>query len=189
MAQASDNGRDATPEDWLRIGKIVGCHGLKGHLKVRPADPEPDWLNHLKTVRWQNAGGLTKDLAVASARLKERLVMMTFDGLPDRTAAEPLVGGLLMARRSDLPAPAEGVFYAQDLMGMTVVDDAGETVRGTVRDLLSSAGQDFLEVLPQAVAPDGKNDPVLIPMNEHFIVRVDGQSRQVRLKTLTGFWP
>lgn len=130
----------------LRIGKVVGCHGLKGELKIRPADDDPDWVEVLDQLDLLHPKTGRKAFNILQLSLKDRLVYAKLEGLPDRTAAEVWIGAEVQALTSDLPEAEAGAYRVDELVGLTVVDRQTGQVQGRVQDVLSSTGTDFLEI-------------------------------------------
>ena len=62
-----------------------------------------------------------------------------------RVARELPRGAELAVRRDELPPPAEGEYYAVDLVGLEVADEAGSLL-GRVRDVLPGIANDVLEL-------------------------------------------
>ncbi len=78
--------------------------------------------------------------------LKDDMLVVAFEGLTDRTAAERLTRTRLYVDRSALPEPDdEDEFYHADLLGLTVETAAGETV-GTIVAVPNFGSDDLLEV-------------------------------------------
>ena len=63
----------------LRIGKVVGAHGLQGALKIRPTSTEPDWLGHLSHVFLVRPDHSQQEYAVRQARLSGNADAETVD--------------------------------------------------------------------------------------------------------------
>ena len=87
-----------------------------------------------------------KSRTVASSRPHQGRLLVRFDGVSDRTAAELLRGALLEAPAADVSD--EDTYYAHELVGMAVVDAGGRDL-GSVSALIElpeSAGYDLLEV-------------------------------------------
>ncbi len=174
-----------TPENTeklVRLGKIVGFQGLQGAVKVRLSDDEPDWLDSLKTVTLKTPRQ-TFVLTIRRARLKgPRQGIIEFEGYPDRTRAEKeLAEGELFAPLSCLPEPAEGEYWADDLIGMAVIDASGGQELGRVKDLLSSTGGDYLEI-----SVDG-GETVLIPFIDEFFPVVEPENKRLTVARLEDF--
>lgn len=166
----------------VRIGKIVGCHGVRGDLKVRPAS-DSDWVGALRETTLKQ--GKTPDGQPYKIKKTWRhgpLILMHLEGIDSRNAAEPLVGSILYANRDDLPAPSEDEFWADDVIGLTVVDAETGRKRGVVKDLLSSGGQDYLEIQLEE-----SEQTVVIPFLERFFPVVDLEAGQVTIDLLSDF--
>jgi 16S rRNA processing protein RimM len=175
----------ATPErkDCLKIGKIVGFHGLKGDAKVRPADRDADWAENLKSVVIFDAKtGESKFLTISHCKLNGPHVLLRFTDYPDRTAAEPLMGLELYALACELPKPESNQFYANDLIGLQVFTPTGSQPCGVVHDMVSSTGSDFLELKLF------ENDQlIVVPFQQHFFPVVDLQAKRLTLDVPPGF--
>ncbi len=168
-----------TQDKLVRIGKIVGCHGLKGEVKVRPASDDPTWVGAIGEVFLQP--GL-KSLPIQRATRKDRMVYLVFQGLSTRNDVEPLVGRELFAPLEVLPEPEENEYWVDDMLGLAVMDESGK-VLGTVKDVLSSGGMEYLEIV---LSENSKTH--LIPFIDHFFPTVDMEKRQVVVANLEGFW-
>ena len=84
------------------------------------------------------------DLRVHAGRL-----IIAFEGVEDREAAEALRGTVLTLPRADVPLD-EDAFWAGDLLGREVVDDVGALV-GVVEGTLDGPAHDYLVL----ARPDG----------------------------------
>ena len=169
-------------DEQVRIGKIVGCHGIRGDLKVRPAS-DPDWVDELDEIGLQ----MGKSQTLQSYRIKKawthgQLVLMHLEGVDTRNAAELLVNATLFAKREDLPAPQEGEFWVDQLIGLNVIDVQTGRKRGIIKDLLSSSGQDYLEI-----QLEDSDQTAIIPFLDHFFPQVDLEKQQVTVDLLGDF--
>ena len=89
-------------------------------------------------------------------------------GVRDRAAAERLVNVKLYVPRDRLPEPVEDdEFYHADLIGLTVVDRAGERL-GTVVAIHNFGAGDLIEVQPDA---GGKTE--LVRFDDTHVLAVD----------------
>jgi len=79
--------------------------------------------------------------SVGSGRGKE--LRLGFRDIDDRFAAEALVGREMLVEASMLPVLDEGEFYAYQLVGCRIEDEAGRPV-GTVRSIWSTGAPDVL---------------------------------------------
>ena len=108
---------------FLENGKIVTTHGVMGEVKVYPWCDTPDFLTGFSTLYFHKG----KDpVAVQQARVHKNMVLLKLQGTDTLEAAQALRNQILYADRADMPL-AEGEYFIQDLIGLTVVDaDTGE---------------------------------------------------------------
>lgn len=167
----------------VRIGKIVGCHGVRGDVKVRPASDDAEWAETVRQLLLKNPKtGEEKSVTIQTIRHQGPLVIIRLEGLDNRTAVEPLVGATLYADVSALPKPDEDEFWVDDLIGLTVIDVETGRVRGKVKDLLSSAGSDFLEI-----QLGDSEQTVVIPFINKFFPEVSLSNGTVSIDLLSDF--
>lgn len=170
-------------EQLVRIGKIIGCHGLRGELKVRPASEDAEWAESIKTLVLQNPKNAEKmQVTVVSTRFQGPLVVIKLREYADRTAAEALIGFTLYTDSAILSPPVDGEFWVDDLIGLTVIDAKTGRKRGVVKDLLSSTGSDFLEI-----QIDESPQTVVIPFIDQFFPTVDTANRTITVDLLSDF--
>jgi len=185
MTQEQQASQQSLPQksECLKIGKIVGFHGLKGDAKVRPSDPNADWSDSLKQIFVFDAKtGQAKRLEICNSKHNGPHVLLRFNGYADRTQAEPLMGLELYALATDLPKPDGDQYYASDLIGLDVYIPEMAEPLGVVNDIVSSTGSDFLEIRVTA-----SNEMILVPFLAHFFPLVDLAEKRITLDMPPGF--
>ncbi|MCC5950349.1 MAG: 16S rRNA processing protein RimM [Nitriliruptoraceae bacterium] len=149
------------------IGRIVKPHGIRGELAV---DPLSDVSGRFDTGTEVVVG--TTPRVIASARAHQGRVLVTFEGIGDRTAAELLRGQVLRAAPVDIEDSEH--YFAHELVGLSVRAEDGREL-GTVSALIElppAAGYDLLEV----TRADGSS--WLLPdVDEHVEVVVDADEQ------------
>jgi len=105
------------------------------------------------------------------------IVVGTAEGLDDRNGAEALRGARVFVSRSAFPTPDDGEFYWIDLIGLDVVNPAGEAL-GKVIDLMDTGPH---SVLRCEVAGETPADTVerLIPFVDAYIVSVSLADKRI----------
>jgi 16S rRNA processing protein RimM len=125
------------------LGRVVAPYGVKGWVKVHPFGDDPAawrempnwWLGHVE----QGQDWFT--LSLKELRAHGKGLVAKFEGIDDRTAAENLTGLFFGAPREALPETRADEFYWGDLVGLSVVNEAGEAL-GKVDSLIEAgAGQ------------------------------------------------
>jgi len=145
----------------VALAAVAGAHGVKGELRLKLfADSVESLARHSHLY----VGG--RELALRHVQDGGKTAIARFEGISDRSAAEALRGSLVEIDRDKLPPLQEGEYYHADLIGLTCVDQSGNTL-GVVAAVENFGAGDLLEV----ERPDGKRS--LIPFREP-IARQDG---------------
>jgi 16S rRNA processing protein RimM len=149
----------------LVVGRIGRPHGVRGDVtvEVRTDDPE------LRFVAGKPIATDPADrgpLVVTGRRWHKGVLLLTFEGVADRDAAEELRGTMLVIDSSEVtPSDDPDEFHDHQLIGLSVQTVAGEPV-GEVEDVLHH-GQDLL-----VVRRKGQED-ALIPFVRELVPEVD----------------
>jgi len=125
---------------------VIGApHGVRGELRVKPYTGDPQALGDYGTLF--DAQGRAFD--VIDIRPAKNVVVVTFEQVPDRTAAEALNGVELFIDRSQLPDEEleEDEFFVADLVGLAAHDAAGAKI-GEIVAVHDFGAGDLLEVAP-----------------------------------------
>lgn len=159
------------------VGRVGRAHGIRGELTIEPRTDEPD-RRFTPGAVLRNEDG-TRRLTVASARWHSGRLLVRFDEVADRTAAENCRGIVLFADVAADERPAgEGEFWDRDLLGLTVLTAQGDT-GGEVRRI-QHGPQDLLVVR----TPGGEER--LIPFVEALVPTIDLEARTLTLADVTG---
>ena len=157
----------------LVCGKIVNTHGLRGEVKALYYTDSLDFFAKVKTI--YPAGG--QALPLSGYRPSRGAVLLRFRGVDTVEAAEALVGKEISVKREELPPLPEGRYYIADILGMTVVTDAGR-VLGKVVDVFKTGANDVYTVR-------GEKE-YLIPVIDEVVRATDLTARQITIKPLKG---
>jgi 16S rRNA processing protein RimM len=148
------------------VGRIGRPHGLRGEVTVQVTTDDPDERFASGAVLGTDPAG-RGPLTVVSMRRSGPVLVLGFDGVADRNAAEALRGTSLTLDASLLPVPDDpDEFYDHQLVGLTVVDQAG-TVLGTVTEVWHPPAAPVLAVN----RPDGSQE--LVPFVSAIVPTVD----------------
>ncbi|MDX9708287.1 MAG: ribosome maturation factor RimM [Trichloromonas sp.] len=151
--------------EWFAVGAIVGVHGLRGDLKVRPLTADSDALTYASRLLLVDRKG--HELPVVPLRVAPHKgnLLLRLRGMEHIDAVEGLVGREVRMRYEDLPELADDEYYWHQLQGLRVVDRRrGEL--GRLDDLLATGGHDLYVV-------NGRFGEVLIPAVGRFVLDVD----------------
>ncbi len=154
---------EATEQEWLLIGKIVGAHGLNGHVKVFAESDFPKRFTKAGDRWLQKPNGEPEKVRITSGRFLDgkNQYLVKLEGVDYRDQAEDLRQAQLMVPASDRLALEPGEFHVSDLIGSTVIIQSDQSVLGTVTDVFTT-GHDMLEVL---LADQGVVEGITEPVN------------------------
>ncbi|MFI0432865.1 MAG: ribosome maturation factor RimM [Candidatus Nanopelagicales bacterium] len=154
------------------VGRFGRAHGLRGEIavEVRTDVPEvrfaPGAVLHCCPSAEQP---MHKDrhVTLEGARVHGGRLLVSLEGLLDRTAVEPLTGLFLFADAPlDESTGDDDEFFDRQLIGLQVVDADGGHL-GRVAEVAHLPGQDLL------VVSDGEASEFLVPFVGEIVVSVD----------------
>jgi len=165
------SARSDSGPDLILAGRITGCHGIRGYLKIELTGDSRQRAEHFHEVfvgvKPENAVMHT----VEDVRIDDRRVLVKLATVDDRTLAETLRGRLLFVRASEAAPPPEGGYYIHDLIGSEVRTAEGEIV-GRLEDVVETPAQHLWVV----AAGDRRHH---IPAVKEFIVSVNVAQKEI----------
>ncbi|MFB8088917.1 ribosome maturation factor RimM [Streptomyces sp. col6] len=150
----------------LVVARIGRAHGIKGEVTVEVRTDEPELRlapGAVLATEPATAGPLT----IETGRVHSGRLLLRFEGVKDRTAAEALRNTLLIADvdPAELPEDPEE-FYDHQLMDLDVVLADGTEI-GRITEITHLPSQDLFIV----ERPDGSE--VMIPFVEEIVTEID----------------
>ncbi len=125
------------------IAEIGAAHGVRGDVRVKAYTADPEAIGDYGPLSDEKG----RTYPIRSMRpLKGDMLVVAFEGVGDRTAAEALNRTRLYVDRSAMPEPEdEDEFYHADLVGLSVETVGGERI-GTVVAVPNFGADDLVEV-------------------------------------------
>jgi len=160
------------------VARLGRPQGLRGEVTVEVRTDEPELrlaVGAVLKTRSADLGdppeGVPAVLTVASSRLQNGRLMLGFDGVPDRTAAEGLRDVLLAVDVDPAVRPEDPEeYYDHQLVGLLARTLDGADL-GAVADVLHLPSQDVL------VVRDAAGREILVPFVEAIVPTVDLAAR------------
>ncbi|MFD8744910.1 ribosome maturation factor RimM [Streptomyces sp. NPDC059616] len=156
----------------LVVARIGRAHGIKGEVTVEVRTDEPELrLGPGAVLATEPAGA--GPLTIETGRVHSGRLLLRFEGVRDRTAAEALRNTLLIAEvdPAELPEDPEE-FYDHQLMDLDVVLADGTEI-GRITEITHLPSQDLFIV----ERPDGSE--VMIPFVEEIVTEIDLAEQRV----------
>ena len=158
----------ADQSDPVTIGTVVGTHGVRGTVRVKPTGTG----EHLREGVSPVIAGARR--AIKHSRPTPTGFLLDLKGVDDRRAAAALGGEDLLLDRAELDSPEEGEFYVGDLVGLMALDEAGERL-GEVAETFETAAHEVLVVRAEG-------GDILVPFTMEHVPDVDPGSGRITVR-------
>jgi len=153
----------------LNVGRIGKAHGILGEATIEVRTDEAEDRFAIGAVLESESHG---NLTVASARVHNGILLLSFEGIEDRNAIEMLRNELLYADVDiDAPGVDEDDYHVLQLIGCKAFLVDGDEF-GEVSEVLNLPGQDVL------VIRSGSTE-TLIPFVRQLVPIVDIKARRM----------
>jgi 16S rRNA processing protein RimM len=162
-------------EPTVNVGKVTRSHGVSGEVTVLPYTDNPERFADGATVFME--GG--RALVVRSSRSHGGRLLVTFEGVADRTAADELRDMTLVVPESWLPELPEGEWWPHQLEGCEVLTASGRSL-GTLTEVIPNPANDLW------VARDAAGAETLVPALRDLLIDVDVEHKRVTVRDVPG---
>jgi 16S rRNA processing protein RimM len=153
-----------TEADYVSVGKIGSTYGVQGWVKILSFTESI--TNILDYTPWYLEDGKSwQRIDVTDSRIHGKGIIVKFAGYDSPEHSRSLAGKTIAVARAELPRLEEGSYYWNDLKGLTVIDQHGETL-GEVIYLLATGANDVLVV-------KGKKEHAIPYILDDVITRID----------------
>ena len=153
----------------LNVGRIGKAHGILGEATIEVRTDEAEDRFAIGAVLETESHG---NLTVASARVHNGILLLSFDGIEDRNAIEGLRNELLYADVDiDAPGLDEDDYHVLQLIGCKAYLVDGDEF-GEVTEVLNLPGQDVLVIKTESAE-------TLIPFVRQLVPIVDIKARRM----------
>ena len=158
-------------QQYIEAGRIVNTHGVAGEVKIEVWLDSPAFLRRFPRIF---VGGVEKKLL--GGRAQKNFLIAKLEGVDDVNAAMALKEKTITVDRGDVRLP-KGSFFLQDILGASVVDEAGREI-GKLADVLERPAQNIYVV-------QGEQEH-LIPAVPEFILKTDADAGIITVHLIEG---
>ena len=165
-------------KEYIEIGQIVGTHGIKGFIKVKPLTDDITRFSKLKTVYIFVKKELI-EFEIQQVKYNKNMVLIKLKNIDKIEEAQIYRNFYLKVHRKDAIKLPENSYFIVDLLECEVYTEDAELL-GKVEDVFSTGSNDVYVV---------KNDlgkQVLLPVIKEVIKEVDLQNRKIVVKLMEG---
>lgn len=158
-------------EDCFYLGKIAKKFSFKGEVLVYLDTDEPELYENLESVFVECGKHLVPFFIENSSLHKNDFLRVRFEDVNSEAEADEIVGNAIYLPLNMLPKLSGNKFYFHEVIGFQVEDKRLGNV-GIIQSINDSTAQPLFEVLK------GKAE-ILIPMIDHFLVKIDRDNKKV----------
>ncbi|MCL1623300.1 ribosome maturation factor RimM [Moraxella sp. Tifton1] len=164
------DGADMPPVDELiKIATLKKPYGIKGWLWVfSETDNRADIFE--MSPWWMKTATGFKSLTLKQWREQGSGLVASFVEIADRNVAETMNGTTIWVHKDSLPALDDNEYYWSDLMGLTVINEAGENL-GVIKEMFETGAHEIISV--KATKDSIDDEDRLIPWHPDIVLNVD----------------
>ena len=162
--QSHSTGSPAPGEPvFVIVGQLRKPHGVHGEILMETLTDFPQRLRAGKTIY---VGDRYEAMVIKTRRAVEKGLLLTFDGFTDCDQAALLTNKGVFVRTDSLPRLPDGEYYHHQLIGLSVIDQAGEKL-GQVIEIIETGANDVY------VVRSSESKEVLLPAIPSVIIKID----------------
>lgn len=155
---------------YIRIGKIVNTHGIKGELRILSDFRYKDKI-FVPNFKFY-VGKAKKEFIVNSYRFHKVFDMVTFKGFNNINDVEYLKGDYVFINEEDLKLP-EGEFLSSNLIGFKMY--IGDKLVGEITEIINAPANEVIRC-----------GDVLVPYVKEFINKIDKENKTIYINDVRG---
>lgn len=157
----------------LATGRVSGCHGLRGYLKVVSFSGATEHFLRLRQLTLR-LGGRERRFAVEDVKVHGTGLLLKLAGVDAPEEGSRLRGAEIWVDRSEASALGEGEYYVADLCRCRVFQRGAEL--GRVAAVSEGNAAEFLEV----ERPSGGR--IIVPLSDRFVGEIDVEAGRIELR-------
>jgi 16S rRNA processing protein RimM len=148
------------------VARIGAAHGIRGEVRVKAFTQNPIDVASYTPLASADGRVFAIKAARPAAGGSPDMLVVQFDGIFTRNAAEALNGIELFVPRERLGATETDEYFHADLIGLEAVTTAGQAL-GTVIRVENYGAGDLLEIAPR------RGETLLVPFTKAIVTEVD----------------
>lgn len=158
-------------EDCFYLGKIAKKFSFKGEVLIYLDTDEPELYENMESVFVEFNNNLVPFFIENSSLHKNDFLRVRFEDVSSEEEADRLLGCPIYLPLKMLPKLTGNKFYFHEVIGFEI-EDQRLGVFGKIVAVNDSSAQTLFEVLNGDIE-------ILIPMIDHFLVKIDRENKKV----------
>ena len=162
-------------KDYIKVGKIVNTHGVKGYIKCIPLTDDLERFEELEYV-YTEKDNIKR--TIDDVWYQKGLVCLKLKDIDDMNKAESFKDTYISIVEDQLRVLPENSYYLFDLEGMDVYSNNGDYI-GKISEVYQTGANDVYEV------KNNKNS-YLIPAIKDVVKSVNVQDKKMIINVIEG---
>lgn len=176
-------------EDFISIGKVSGCTGIKGVLKITPITDYPERFLKLKRIylfdeRKSLFALNPKDefeFRIEKCEVTPTQITMKLEGINSREEAGEFVNFEILIPEAERIRLPQGKYFHYEIIGFDVY--SSNELIGKLIKVDNYGAHDLLNIQ----SPEGKE--ILIPYRDEFVKKIDADEKRIDVELIEGMLP
>jgi 16S rRNA processing protein RimM len=165
-------------EDCFYLGKIAKKFSYKGEVLIWLDTDEPGLYENMESVFVEFNNHLVPFFIESSSLHKGDFLRARFEDIDSEEEADKIMNCAVYLPLTALPKLEGNKFYFHEVIGFDA-EDQRLGVIGKIVSINDSSAQPLFEILKGDIE-------ILVPMIDHFIVKIDRENKKVVLNTPEG---
>lgn len=165
-------------QELIKVGRIVGTHGLKGTFKVESMTDFPERFKTAQKLKI-GQGPAARELTLETCNMHRGQLLMKFKEIETVEEAVKFRDKFISVTSDELYPLPDGSYYQFQLIGMRV-DDLEKGYLGELIDILETGANDVYVIKSDVYGE------ILIPAIKKVIREVDLTNKCMRVQLLPG---
>lgn len=168
-------------QKYLRVGKIINTHGLKGEIKVEVYTDFPNERFAVNNSLYVGLteGGVMTEIIVTDVWSHKQFYILKFKNYNNIDQVQQFLNQYIWISSEEQHELEENAYYYNQIIGCNVETVTGESI-GTVTDIMETGANDVW-VIKRLGQPS-----LLIPYIEDVVVNVDCDQKKILINPLAG---
>ncbi len=162
-------------KDYIKVGKIVNTHGVKGCIKCVPFTDDLERFDDLEYVYTEKDDIKRK---IKDVWYRKGTVYLTLENIDDMNTAETFKNTYISIFEDQLRELPEDTYYLFELEGMKVYSLEGEYI-GEISEIYQPGANDVYEI-------KNNNKTYLIPAVKEIVKEVNMKDRKIIINVIEG---
>lgn len=161
--------------DYIKVGKIVNTHGIKGYVKCIPMTDDLERFEELEYIYTEKDH---EKRIIKDVRYQKGMVYLKLENIDDMNTAETFKDTYISILEDQLRVLPEDSYFLFDLEGMDVYSTEGVYI-GKIKEIYQTGANDVYEI-------KNKNKSHLIPAIKDVVKSVNVQDKKMIINIIEG---